>query len=132
MTDRTISSDSKAASFRGSSDTMLLPAQRALSGLSILAALLSGLGKATASVEAPSPKVFNLTFEKQTPRHTPLANRLRRRQKAFSVNIDNEDIAYRKFFSNTMMLTLMAIFKVSRQYKYWYSTPAVPGAAGHG
>lgn len=67
-------------------------APTALCALYTIAALLAGVSDVTASPD-PSPRVFGLDFSKKMPRNAPLSNRLRNRQKTFSVDLDNADIA---------------------------------------
>ena len=70
--------------------TMPFQARRMLFGLYTLAALLLYVDNVSAS-----PKVFGLDFKKEVPRNTPQTNtnRLRRRQKSVSADIDNIEIA---------------------------------------
>jgi len=63
-----------------------------LLGLSATTAILSNIADVTASPHS-SPRVLGLDFHKQAPRNTPTANRLRKRQKTVSVDIDNAEIA---------------------------------------
>lgn len=71
-----------------------MPSQALFSlfGLYTLTAILSSATDVAASPK-PSPKVLGLDFHKRVPRNTPTANRLRKRQKTVSVDIDNADIA---------------------------------------
>lgn len=76
---------------------MPLPPPRVLLGLTALIILLFGVSDASASLftsHKRSPKVLGFDFKKEVSRNTPLANRLRKRQKTVTVNIDNEDVAY--------------------------------------
>lgn len=75
---------------------MPLPPPRVLLGLSTLIILLFGVSDASASLftsHKRSPKVLGFDFKKEFSRDTPLAHRLRKRQKTVAVNIDNEFIA---------------------------------------
>lgn len=70
---------------------------KVLLGLSALTLLLFDVSNVTASLFTPhkrSPKVLGFDFKKEVPRNTPLASRLRKRQKTVAANIDNEEIAY--------------------------------------
>lgn len=70
---------------------------KALLALSALTLLLSNLSHVTASLfteHKRSPKVIGFDFKKEVPRNTPLASRLRKRQKTVTAGIDNEEIAY--------------------------------------
>ncbi|KAK4697729.1 hypothetical protein P7C71_g391, partial [Lecanoromycetidae sp. Uapishka_2] len=64
------------------------------SAYALVAALFSLSSVAASPSPDPAPKVLGLDFKKQVPRNTPLTNRLRKRQKPVSVDIDNEQIAY--------------------------------------
>lgn len=75
---------------------MPFPPPRVLLGLSALIFLLFGVNDAEASLftsHKRSPKVLGFDFRKEVSRNTPLANRLRKRQKTATVNIDNADVA---------------------------------------
>lgn len=68
-----------------------------LLGLSALTILLFGVSDVTASLfnsHKRSPKALGFEFKKEVSRNTPLANRLRKRQKTVAANIDNAEIAY--------------------------------------
>lgn len=70
---------------------------KTLLGLTALTFLLFDVGDVTASLftsHKRSPKVLNFDFKKEVPRNTPLASRLRKRQKTVTANIDNAEIAY--------------------------------------
>ena len=67
-------------------------APTAFLGLCAITALLTSVTNVAASPQ-PSPKVLGMDFHKQVPRNTPLANRLRKRQKSVAVDLSNEDIA---------------------------------------
>lgn len=65
--------------------------------LSALALLLFNVSHVTASLftsHKPSPKVLSFDFKKDVSRNTPLASRLRKRQKTVTADIDNAEIAY--------------------------------------
>ncbi|KAL6721526.1 hypothetical protein ACLMJK_000630 [Lecanora helva] len=68
-------------------------AQTTLFGLCAVSVLFTSITNVGSSPQA-SPKVLSLDFHKQVPRNTPTLNRLRKRQKTVSVDIDNAQIAY--------------------------------------
>lgn len=83
-------------SLQSPSTLMPLPLPRVLLGVSALIILLFSIRDAEASLftsHKRSPKVLGFDFRKEVSRNTPLANRLRKRQKTVTVNIDNEYIA---------------------------------------
>lgn len=68
-----------------------------LLGLSALTLLLFNVSDVTASLfttHKRSPKVLSFDFKKEVARNTPIANRLRKRQKTVTATIDNAEIAY--------------------------------------
>ena len=75
---------------------MPISSPKVLLGLSALTVLLLDVSNVTASVlcsHMRCPKVLGLDFKKEIPRNTPLASRLRKRQKTVTANIDNAEIA---------------------------------------
>ena len=81
-------------SFRNRSTRMPFPLPKTLLGISTLILLLC-VGNVSASLFTSyrrSPKVLGFDFKKEI--NTPLANRLRKRQKTVTASIDNEEIAY--------------------------------------
>ena len=80
-----------------SSAIMPFSSPKILLGLSALTLILSHVSHVSASLftsQKRSPKVLGLDFKKEVSRNTPLANRLRKRQKTVTANIDNAEIAY--------------------------------------
>ena len=70
---------------------------KTLLALSALTFFLSHISHVTASLfpsPETAPKVLAFDFRKEVPRNTPLANRLRKRQRTVTANLDNEQIAY--------------------------------------
>ena len=75
---------------------MPISSPKVLLGLSALTVLLLDVSNVTASLLSShkrSPKVLGFDFKKEIPRNTPLASRLRKRQKTVTANIDNAEIA---------------------------------------
>ena len=70
------------------------PLPKALLGVSTLILLLcvTHVSASLFTSHKRSPKVLGFDFKKEI--NTPLANRLRKRQKTVTANIDNEEIAY--------------------------------------
>ena len=78
---------------------------QAIVGLSALLGVLTNLAAAK-----PQPKVWGLDFSKRVARNTPETNRLRRRQKALSVGLGNDEVEYVRHsaFSPCLQLTTSA------------------------
>ena len=57
-----------------------------------LSALFGAIIDLTAA--KPQPKVWGLDFSKRVAKNTPETNRLRRRQKALNVGLDNDEVEY--------------------------------------
>ena len=76
---------------------MPFPSHKLLQGVFALTILLCYVSDASASLFSSnkrSAKVLGFDFRKEVSRNTPLANRLRKRQRTVTVNIDNAEIAY--------------------------------------